>query len=952
MVITDAVINNCKLHYPLPTTHCPLSTTHCPLSPAPLHITMKEWLPAGTVIAHFQLSSRISANGIGEVYQATDNSPGSSGRELVLKLLPASLIDDQQTRQRFIQIFTSIALMRHHNFCRVFEAGITEDGRPFVSMEYVRGQSLDLVSLNSRPAIPEIGAIIIQIADTLDVLHKQGWLHLAIKPSNLMVTRDRNVKILDLGVGTVFPSRSVEDPPDQRSDVFSLGAVFYELLTGHQPFPGSTVAAANDRPSPIMDFREDASQELNDVVMKALKKDPADRYQTMGAFASDLRSLFVSELARLPNPYAWASDSRGARKPDAGDAEKLPPGSLIDDLKRAFEGLLENKSKSGDSAHPKIQLEHERSFLADIAYFCRLYWRYILVIFLFFTGLAIAISLVSELRDEETETETVRSKRITSLTTSGKVRSAAISPDGERLVYAVDEGRGQSLLLKELKSSIETRVISAESIEYSGLTFSRDGRWISYLKTANSGAGSVFRIAAGGGVEQRMPIANAVSSVTFSPDGKSLAAIIKNDSGSDTSLWVGDETGKGVELVTHSGPSAFQNISPAWSPDGRVIICVARDAGSDIFLRLVAIGIGDRSENTIVSGRWSEINRVAWLAEGAGMIVAASDPHNRRSQLWLVDYPSGDVSSLSRDWSDYRDASLARDNNLLVAVQSEILSNVWVARGSDAAQARQITTGRLDGVNGIAWTPDGRVVYVSLTNNRAGVWIGAGIAEEPYHRPLPTDSGDGGQYQPTVSADGRFIAYVIERASGAFLIRNEIERRESNSLTNERLAYFPQFAPDGKWIYYTTIRDGRGAIARIPASGGSPQTLINGQVWRAVLSPDGTKFACNYLDETKAGWRLAVLPVSGDVPISVFDAPLSMHRVIQWTPDGERLAYVVTRDGVSNIWTQPVSGGPASQLTDYKSDRIFNFAWSRDGKRLALAHGWESSDVALIQNFR
>ncbi|HKQ80034.1 MAG TPA: protein kinase [Blastocatellia bacterium] len=923
---------------------------------------MKEWLPAGTVIAHFQISSRISANGIGEVYQATDISSKSSGLEMALKLLPASLIDDPQTGRRFIQTFSTIAQMRHHNFCRVYEAGITDDGRPFVATEYVKGQSLDLVSLNYSLSIPEIILIIIQTAEALEVLHSQGWIHLTIKPANLMMTSDRQVKILDLGVGSVFSLQMVGEQPDLRSDIFSLGAVFYELLTGHPPFsgssaPGVVVAATLAEPPPIMDFREDASSALNEVVMRALAKDPGARYQTMSALARDLRSLLGPELARDPKRAAWASDSLGARKSSGIDGEDLPPGSLMDDLKQALEGLLAGKPRARAALQPKIQLEPERSFLADIAHFCRLYWRYLLASFLFFAGLATAVAIVTALRGEEPETEATRLSQTTSLTTSGKVRSATISPDGERLIYAVDEGWGQSLLLKELKSAKETRVAAAQSIEYRGLTFSRDGRWINYLKTpVDSGAGAVFRIAAHGGTEQPLPIANAISSVSFSPDERSLAAIRTDDAGSKTSLWVGNENGEGVDLSVRSRPAAFQSAAPAWSPDGRVIVCAVRDSESDLFLKLVAIGVEDRNENTIVSGRWSEIDRLAWRADGGGLIIAASDPIARRSQLWRVDYPSGDVSRLTRDWGDYRDASLTRDDSLLIAVQSEVFSNVRVARGTDADQARQITTGRLDGVNGIAWTPDGRLVYVSLTNGREGVWIGSdggdGAGEELRHRSLPTESGDGGQYQPTVSPDGRFITYVIERASGTYLTRNEIERREFNSLANERLAFYPQFAPDGKWIIYSTIRDGRGSIARIPSGGGSPIIMIGGRAWRAVVSPDGTKIACNYLDETSASWRLAVLPVSGGAPAAVFDAPYSLNRVVQWTPDGERLAFVVTRGGVSNIWSQPVSGGTPTQLTNFKSDRIFNFAWSRGGKRLALAQGWVSSDVALIQNFR
>jgi len=959
-------------HSPLPTPYSLLTT--------PTY--MKEWLPAGTIIAHFQISSRISANGIGEVYQVTEVS---SGRELALKLLPASLVSDPQTRQRFIQVFSSVAQLRHPNFCQVYEAGVTEDGRPFVAMEYVKGQSLDLVGLNYNLSVPEITSIIIQIAEALDGLHTRGWFHLAIKPTDLMIASDRRVKILDLGLGLAFPlslsgaadgvlkatlgaarylslEQMIGERPDQRSDVFSLGAVFYELLTGSPPISGSSAeeliaAATLATPPPIMDFREDAPPALNEIVMKALAKDKGVRYQTMGALARDLRNLSAEESVRGQNRKMRANDPHGASKREAGEGEKLPPGSFIDDLKRAISGLLESRSKGQAAKQPKIHVERERSLPADIAHFCKLYWRYLLASFLALAGVAIAVVVVGLVRDRLSETEVSLLAQPTSLTTNGKVTSAAISPDGENLIYAVDEGGRQSLLLKELKSAKETRLASAQSFEYRGLTFSSDGRWINYLKSpAGAGAGAVFRIATRGGTEQPLPITDAISSASFSPDGRSLAVVKTNGAGSETSLWVGNETGNGAILVNRFSPAAFQPALPAWSPDGRVIICAVRGADSDLFLKLVAIGVGDRTENTIVSGRWSEIDHVVWRADGGGLIVAASDPITRRSQLWRVEYPSGAVSRVTQDWSDYRGASLTRDASALVSVQSEMLSNVWVAPSADVNQTRQITTGRMDGLNGMTWTRDERLVYVSLAGGREGVWIsdrvGVGNDDEPQHRPLPTESSDGGQYHPTVSPDGRFITYVIERASGAYLLRNETERREFIPLSNERLAFFPQFTPDGKWIIYSTIRDGRGVIARVSAGGGSPETLVAGRVWRAVVSPDGTKIACNYLDETTASWKLAVLPVSGGAPLAVFDAPGSAYRVFQWTPDAAGLTYIVARGGVSNLWAQRLSGGTPAQYTGFKSGRIFNFAWSRDGLRLALAHGWVSSDVALIQNFR
>src|SRR6185436_2264931 len=120
--------------------------------------------------------------------------------------------------------------------------------------------------------------------------------------------------------------------------------------------------------------------------------------------------------------------------------------------------------------------------------------------------------------------------------------------------------------------------------------------------------------------------------------------------------------------------------------------------------------------------------------------------------LWRVDYPSGAVSRITRDWSDYRGASMTRDESALISVQREVLSNVWVAPVGDASHPHQVSTGRLDGLNGMAWAPDGRLVYVSMTNNRENVLIGGHgndtVVDETTHRPMPTEVGDGGQYQP------------------------------------------------------------------------------------------------------------------------------------------------------------------------------------------------------------
>jgi Tol biopolymer transport system component len=120
-----------------------------------------------------------------------------------------------------------------------------------------------------------------------------------------------------------------------------------------------------------------------------------------------------------------------------------------------------------------------------------------------------------------------------------------------------------------------------------------------------------------------------------------------------------------------------------------------------------------------------------------------------------------------------------------------------------------------------------------------------------------------------------------------------------------------------------------------------------------VFSPDGKLIACNYLDEASGQYKIAVIPFDGGAPIGTFDILSSnFGRPVQWTPDGRAIAFIRTMNGVSNIWAQPLAGGEPKPLTDFKDQRIFNFAWSRDGKQLALSRGVVNSDVVLITNFR
>lgn len=332
---------------------------------------MKEWLTAGTKIAHFRVSSRLGASGVGEVYLAQDVS---SGHTIALKLLPEALVADQRARQRFAQIYSLVAQLRHPNFCTVYESGITNAGRPFVAMEYFYGHSFDLFGFGVQLPVQQIVFLVVQIAEALDGAHARGWFHLAIKPANLMIV-SKQAKILDFGFGAAFPlslSDSVPEPmkvtlsdarylspeqimgerPDHRSDIFSLGAVFYELLAGRPPFSGSAVdeviaAITLAEPEPVTEYRDEAPPELELILAKALAKDVNARYQSMSELALDLRNLAATQQGwpALPPPNVSNSiQPSGHNGHRAGKlAQGREGGSLINDLKRLFTGRLKDK---------------------------------------------------------------------------------------------------------------------------------------------------------------------------------------------------------------------------------------------------------------------------------------------------------------------------------------------------------------------------------------------------------------------------------------------------------------------------------------------------------------------------------------------------------------------------------------------------------------------------------
>jgi len=374
---------------------------------------------------------------------------------------------------------------------------------------------------------------------------------------------------------------------------------------------------------------------------------------------------------------------------------------------------------------------------------------------------------------------------------------------------------------------------------------------------------------------------------------------------------------------------------------------------------VMAVQVEDGSQKLLSSHKFWHIGRIAWLGDSSGLIAGGQEQPYGLNQIWHISYPGGETRRITNDLSNYRCVGLTADSSGLVTVRNEESSSIWIAPSGDASRAKQITPGigRLDFAGGVCWTPDGKIAYTSSASGKPSIWITE--ADGSSQKQLTDDTYNA--TRPSVSPDGGYIVFGSDRSGFASISRIDVSGGNFRQLTNGGFDVQPDCSPDGQWVVYTSVNIEQQTLWKVSVNGGDPRQLTNKHWTRgAVISPDGKLMACWYWGEPNTPLRIALIPSEGGEPIKVFDLPLGAlpqpgsppPASLRWAPDGSALLYINTRGSVSIIWSQTLDGSPPRQVTDFKSERILSFDWSRDGKQLALARGTQSSDVVLISNFR
>jgi Tol biopolymer transport system component/DNA-binding winged helix-turn-helix (wHTH) protein len=565
----------------------------------------------------------------------------------------------------------------------------------------------------------------------------------------------------------------------------------------------------------------------------------------------------------------------------------------------------------------------------------RKYW-YLLIAALFGTA---AVVLVRYGRFSRTPVLDLQNLEVTELTNNGKVRQMAISPDGLSLAYARDEGLEQSLWVKRIDSGNETQLLTADTVNFSGMEFSPDGHFLYFVRSEKSNPvfSYLCRIPAQGGTVEQL-VRDADTAVSFSPDGKQLVYTRGYPRRKISEVRVANADGRGDHLLaTLAGNEVFDS-GPTWSPRNDSIAVSAHLTGQPRRFALYLISISKGTQTELYSSEGA-VGRPLWIHGGRELIVVVNDLKSHRGQLWTVSTSSGEAHRITNDLTDYDSAvDLTPDGKRLAVIANGAISNLWIAGARDLSHPSQVTSGEPT-LYQVRELSDGRLIAIG-----GGAWI---MNRDGANR-VPVKSLSNPEW---VEPCGRFLLAVTSTNGQKVLTRVAHDGSDETALTSGDIL-FPACSPDGQFAYYMNgVHPEK--IRKISVVDGSiseiADVLGDTLFGNIVVSPDGKYLAYPYQQYSPPVVELVVIPSGGGTPINKFQVP-GFLGTLRWSPDGKALHYVLTSNGTSDIWEQPLSGFKPKQLTHFNSGEIFDFSWTADHKHLLMTRGQSKRDVVLLSH--
>jgi eukaryotic-like serine/threonine-protein kinase len=529
------------------------------------------------------------------------------------------------------------------------------------------------------------------------------------------------------------------------------------------------------------------------------------------------------------------------------------------------------------------------------------------------------------------------------LTNSGNAALAAISPDGKYVAHVKNEPGATSLWMRQTATASDVQIVPPIPVHYDGVTYSPDGNHVYFVTYPfSAGVGTLYRVPALGGTPEKI-LEDVDSRISFSPDRTQFTFTRGVPVEGTAFVMVANADGANPRrLAQLKTPEQFLLNGPTWSSDGRTIMATGQSLGGGPHAIIVAIDVAT-GEMTTLKDRWNAVADLEWVSGTKTFMAVAAEFGQAGPQLWQIGYPSGERHRITNDLNTYASLSLSADRASLATVQTEAVANLWIGDANKPAdELKQITQGRGrgDGLNGMDWTPDHRLVFVSSAIAGQQLWIAD--AEGRDVRQL-TAAPQEPVFSASVTPDGRYV--VFQRfADGRMRVwRMNLDGSDQKPLTDGTLDLSPVAAPDGV-VYFNRPTDGLPRAFKVPIDGGTPVSLGD-QLFRPVdVSPDGSLLLGVSWDTNERRSVLATMPATGGAPTHLTKIPAFVGSL---SADGKGVFYPVLERTGFRIERYDLASGTTSTLNRL-SGVVFRGATSPDGKYVALSRGNILSDVLLL----
>jgi serine/threonine protein kinase/Tol biopolymer transport system component len=916
-------------------------------------------LSAGSNLLHYIIVRRLGAGGMGVVYEAEDTR---LDRHVALKFLGAGVEQDLSALERFKQEARAASALNHPNICTIYAIEETE-GHWFIAMELLEGGSLSEKIQGIPLPLEKTLDIGIQVTDGLDVAHNKGIVHRDLKPGNIFVTTRGQAKILDFGlaklvrdrhnametvggeavtlarpqltqpgtaVGTVAymsPEQARGDELDGRSDLFSLGSVIYEMATGKVPFDGKTSAVIfqgilSGTPPRPMQLNASVPPKLEEVIDKALEKDPDLRYQSATEMRADLKRLKRDTDA-----------SRGLSSPvQSGPVLAAPPSSPP---------IPANPVTATSAPHissGRVLITNAKQHKARAG---------IVSLILAAILAAAAFGIYSLWSRRDSGPMPFQTMGMEKLTSDGKAIMATVSADGKYVFSAHDDGEGrQSLWMRHIATGSNKEILPPTETRYTGITFTPDGSYLYFVRIEpqRPNIGVLYQVPVLGGSSQKL-IDDVDSAVTFSPDGQEIAFVRNSSAEANSKLIVAHADGSNERVLATLPIPGYMN--PAWSPDGKEIAAALIDPGGKSLGRIVALDVNDGKERTLYAAT-AQLLKPTWSPEGRTIYMNFRDDTTRwDGQIGEIDVRSGKFRRITNDLNNYFDRSLAvtKDGRQLVTVQGLPDLGLYVAPATSNAP---VPTQPIDtrGAVHVGWLKDGRLIVSDYEGHVATMKTDGTDRNVVFETNLPIVD-----MTSCPGTDRALLAMPNKATKAINIFRMDVSGGKPSVVSNGKFDQNATCSPDGKFFVYTSLVNGKQLPMRMAMEGGEAKQLSTEFVINTpAISPDGQQVALLTVqgNGVQTTCVIKVIPANGGAPVKSIPALEAVSGGLSFSADGKAVYYPISEKGVSNLFKQSLEGGTPTPVTDFKELSVYGYSYDWSANKLAITRGKVNSDVVVI----